>query len=58
MLKYKTYLFIICLAMLAIISKRTALNPVLFYSALALYVVLIAYLFYKIGKLKKNKKLR
>ncbi|AVO02288.1 hypothetical protein BU036_10640 [Staphylococcus simulans] len=57
-LTYRTLLFVLSLMMLLCFEASKSLGPVFFYSVLGIYMVAVFFILYKLGKIKRNKRLR
>ncbi|AYU55131.1 hypothetical protein CNQ82_06625 [Staphylococcus debuckii] len=57
-LTYRTLLFVLSLMMLVCFEASMALEHVFFYSKLAVYLTAASFILYKLGKVKRNKRLR
>lgn len=57
-LTYRTLLFVLSLMMLLCFEASKSLGPVFFYSVLGIYMVAVSFILYKLGKIKRNKRLR
>ncbi|GEP83574.1 Uncharacterised protein [Staphylococcus piscifermentans] len=57
-LTYRTLLFVLSLMMPVCFEASKALGHVFFYSTLAVYLTAASFILYKIGKVKRNKRLR
>lgn len=57
-LTYRTLLFVLSLLMVICFEASKSLGHVFFYSILAIYLTATSFILYKLGKMKRNKRLR
>lgn len=57
-LTYRTLLFVLSLLMVICFEMARSLGNVFFYSVLAVYLIAVIFILYKLGKITRNKRLR
>lgn len=57
-LTYRTLLFVLSLMMVLCFEASKSLGDAFFYTVLGIYIAAVSFILYKLGKIKRDKRLR